>query len=112
MGASEVNKEALASLIKRQISDPSSATPVDPLTQEQIHDLKQDRELKKRYANWFIGILIVQLVLMNIVFVAAGAKYLSYDKWGLDLYMGGTLLEVFGVVLVITKNLFPQKIRA
>ena len=112
MAASEVNKEALASLIKRQISDPNSATPVDPLTQEQIHDLKQDRELKRRYANWFIFILIVQLSVMNLVFVAAGVKYLSYEKWGLDLYMGGTLLEVFGVVLVITKNLFPQKSRA
>ena len=109
MAAKNVDKEALASLIKKQIADPNSATPVDALTQEQIHDLQQDRGLKKLYAKWFIGILIGQLVAMNVVLVAAGLGYLAYKEWILDLYMGGTLLEVFGVVLVITKNLFPQK---
>lgn len=103
------NKGSLASLIKQKISDPNSATPLDPLTQEQINDLQQDRELRKLYAKWFIWILIGQLAVMNLVLVGAGIGYLAFEKWLLDLYMGGTLLEVFGIVLVITKNLFPQK---
>jgi hypothetical protein len=104
------SKESLlANAIKIQIADPGNTNRVDPLTREQIYDLQQDRALKKTYAKWFIGILIGQLVIMNLVFLATGMDYLHFEQWGLNLYMGGTLLEVFGIVLVITKNLFPQK---
>lgn len=95
--------------IKRAISDPDKTTEADLLTQETIADQKSDRELKKRYANWFIWILIGQLIVMNAVFIATGLKWLSFDKYVIELYLGGTLAEVFGIVLVITKNLFPQK---
>jgi hypothetical protein len=41
---------------------------------------------------------------MNLVFLATGLDYLHLEQWTLNLYMGGTLLEVFGIVLVITKE--------
>lgn len=82
--------------------------PEDPLLQQTINDKTQDRALKKLYGQWFIGILIGQLVVMNLIFIGAGFKWITYDQWQLDLYMTGTLLEVFGIVLVITKNLFPN----
>ncbi len=46
---------------------------------------------------------------MNIVFICVGANYLNYEDYALHLYMGGTLAEVFGIVLVITKYLFAKK---
>lgn len=83
---------------------------LDPLTQAQIDDQLADTELKKRYANWFIGILIGQLLVMNLIFIAAGINWLHFeDPTHLNLFMGGTLAEVFGVVMVITRYLFSKK---
>ena len=47
---------------------------------------------------------------MNIVFFGVGLEWLKFEEWSLNLYMAGTLAEVFGVILVITKNLFPNKV--
>ncbi|MBB1333820.1 MULTISPECIES: hypothetical protein [unclassified Pseudoalteromonas] len=102
-------KGNLASLIKASLQDKSKTTPTDPLVSEKVEDSKADRELKKSYANWFIKILIGQLIVMNIVFFCVGFGWLAFDEWSLNLYMGSTLAEVFGVILVITKNLFPTK---
>lgn len=90
----------------------SQSKPEDPLLQQTINDKTQDRVLKKLYGQWFIGILIGQLVVMNLVFIGAGLKWIEYSQWQLDLYMTGTLLEVFGIVLIITKNLFPNSEKA
>lgn len=82
----------------------------DPFKQTELEEWKQDIGLKKRYANWFIGILIGQLLIMNLVFILTGAKVLTWeDPWYLRVYMGGTLAEVFGVVLVITRSLFSKR---
>ncbi|MDR3159948.1 MAG: hypothetical protein LBU11_13310 [Zoogloeaceae bacterium] len=72
-------------------------------------DLRADTALKKTYAKWFIGILIGQLLLMNLIFGLVGAGWLRFSDYALHLYMGGTLAEVFGVVLVITRYLFPKR---
>lgn len=79
-----------------------------PMSQED-KDKESDRELKRNYAYWFIGILIAQLIIMNTVFIIVGLGYLKFEEHVLELYMGGTLAEVFGVIVVITKNLFPKK---
>lgn len=105
----EIEKKTLASLIKTNLQDKNKTTPTDPLIREKVEDSKADRELKKFYANWFIKILIVQLLIMNLLFFCVGFQWLTFDEWSLNLYMGGTLAEVFGVILVITKNLFPTK---
>lgn len=102
-------KEVLAAVIKSNLQDKAKTTPTDPLITERVEDSKADRELKKYYASWFIKILIGQLVVMNIVFFSVGFKWLAFEQWTLNLYMSGTLAEVFGVILVVTKNLFPTK---
>lgn len=73
------------------------------------NDLKTDTNLKKIYATWFIGILIGQLLIMNAIFVAVGYGCLTFESGVLKLYMGGTLAEVFGIVIVITRYLFPGR---
>lgn len=103
-------KDELTAKIKASLSDPSKTAPVDPLTNEKIQNHQSDRELKKLYAKWFIWILIGQLIVMNAVFIGAGLKCLNFENYVLELYLTGTLAEVFGIVLVITKNLFPQLI--
>ena len=82
---------------------------VSPLDASHLRDAALDRKLKKQYARGFIYILIGQLFLMNTIFALAGCKILNYEPWTLDIFMSGTLAEVFGVVVIITKNLFPRK---
>lgn len=73
-----------------------------------IDDFKANTELKKLYARWFIGILIGQLVVMNGIFIGVGLSFLHLHDSTLNIYMSGTLAEVFGVVVIITKYLFAK----
>ncbi|EFG7202195.1 hypothetical protein BMM30_005263, partial [Escherichia coli] len=73
-------------------------------------DLKTDTKLKKMFARWFIGILIGQLLVMNGIFVLIGAKLLHFSDFVINLFMGGTLAEVFGIVLVMARYLFSKHV--
>jgi hypothetical protein len=101
------NKDLL--LIKKRLYGSQFTSSVDPLVRQDEEDRISDRGLKRMYANWFKWILIVQLSVMNLIFIIAGAKRLNFSHWALELYMVGTLAEVFGIVQVITKHLFPTK---
>jgi hypothetical protein len=105
------NKELLER-IKESIISPAAETKesIDPFQQAKLDDHKSDIELKKKYAHWFIWILLAQLLVMNVVFVAVGLHWLCFDEPSyLQIYMSGTLAEVFGIVFLITKYLFSQK---
>jgi len=110
--AQELEK-AVSAIIRTALGLPREENKLDgldPVTAARVDDQKTDTELKRRYANWFIGILAVQLLAMNVVFVCVGLGILQYkEPLHLNLFMGGTLLEVFGVVLVITRYLFSKK---
>lgn len=72
-------------------------------------DFEAEIALKKSYGKWFLIILAVQLGIMNGVFISVGFEWLKFDPLTLQLYMGGTLTEVFGLVLVVTKYLFKKR---
>lgn len=72
-------------------------------------DFEAEIKLKKTYGICFLIILACQLLIMNAVFIADGAGFLTFKDLTLQLYMGGTLTEVFGLVLVVTKYLFKRK---
>jgi hypothetical protein len=73
-------------------------------------DLEAEIKLKKSYGIWFLVILACQLLVMNIVFILVGKGLLNFkDDLTLQLYMGGTMTEVFGLVLVVTKYLFKRR---
>lgn len=106
------NVSALISSIRKslQTQQVSELTKLDPLTEAHVDDKKTDTRLKKLYAYWFIGILIGQLLVMNGIFVLVGLDMLRFSEpTHLNLFMGGTLAEVFGVVFVITRYLFSKK---
>ncbi len=111
---SEEQKEtsALVSAVRNSLKQPDAKeiTNLDDLQRAIVDDHKTDTKLKKIYAYWFIGILIGQLVAMNSVFIAVGLNFLSFKESShLNLFMAGTLTEVFGVVYVITRYLFSKK---
>jgi hypothetical protein len=106
-------RPAVLKALKKAEQDPSAEIstmpPMDPEKQAVVEDKRADTELKRFYAYRFIWILIGQLVVLNLVFIAIGLGFLKYSDFVINLFLGGTLLEVFGVVLVITKYLFSRK---
>ncbi|MGH8551886.1 MAG: hypothetical protein ACRERS_01175, partial [Methylococcales bacterium] len=101
---------ALAKALDKSKRDPRAALlELDPERQATVDDKRTDTELKRLYAKWFIGILIAQLLAMNLIVMVVGLDWLKYNESVINLFMGGTLGEVFGVVFVITKYLFSKK---
>jgi len=103
-----IKQDEVLELIEKALTS-QETQEVDPMVEQNIADREKDRELKDKYANWFIYILIGQLLIMNLVFCMSGLKFLEFPNWALELYMGGTLAEVFGIVYVITNHLFPKR---
>lgn len=85
---------------------PEVGTPVDPLVKEDLDDRQADRALRKSYANRWFKVLVVQLVVMNVVFIAVGLGRLQFTEWAINVYVTGTLAQVFLVVRDIVKYLF------
>ncbi len=74
-------------------------------------DLAQTIELKKMYARRLLWGLGAQIAFVDLVF-------LGYAYWGvhwkinvqvMDAWLGATVIEVIGIVLVVTKHLFPPR---
>ena len=100
-------KNKLAQEIKKKISGSPHTKDLDPLLNQHVEDRRVDRNLRRAYAIFFIWILIGQLFVMNFVFIGYGFNLLKFTDGLLKFYLGGTLAEVFGIVVVITKYLFP-----
>jgi len=97
----------------RNLLESSQAEQTEDLNRElkklEYEDKKTDIKLKKKFAYSFIIILAVQLIIMNIVFVYIGCGYMKFSDLTIQLYMGGTLTEVFGIVYIICRYLFPKR---
>ncbi len=100
-----VNRQTADSLYNSQSL--SELVDSSALTQDEL-DQESDRKLKKTYAYWFVGILIGQLIVMNLIFIGHGFGWLSFDELTLRFYTTCTILEVFGVIYIIVNNLFPS----
>lgn len=85
-------------------------TSLDDVAKAQdINDRQVDTELRRLYAERFIWICVGLLASMNVVFFLKGFGKVHYVEGDLQLFVAGTLGEVFGIVLVITKYLFSKK---
>ena len=69
---------------------------------------KSDIQLKQRYATHLFYLMIGQLIVMNIIFCGVGKGCLHYKNSELNLYISGTLLELFALIVIITKYLFKK----
>jgi hypothetical protein len=74
-------------------------------------DYEQDIQLKKIYALVLLSGLGIQLVIANAAFFLYG--FVGVD-WKIDpnvmqVWLAATVVEVVGVVLVVTRYLFPRR---
>jgi hypothetical protein len=105
----ELERLFLADFEDRAVTAPDFLPPLDALGRESVRDRREDRKLRTAYAHrWFI-LVAVQLGVMNVLLILAGSGCLTYSDWLFHAYLIGTLGECFGIVLVITRNLFPRR---
>jgi hypothetical protein len=74
-------------------------------------ELEQDRQLKLSYATWLRRLLAGQLAVADIVFVVyawVGRRW-KLEPIVIDIWLGATVVQVVGIVLVVTRHLFPQR---
>lgn len=109
------NREAIRTLVQRIragefVSDGATLTSLPgPNLREQDH--RQDIELKKKYADWLLGAVIFQLALANGVFIAYAwvGKDWNLEPVVINAWLGATLVQVIGVVTIVTRYLFPRR---
>ena len=70
----------------------------------------KDRELKDKYAKYLIIILGCQLIVTYIIFGLSGCGILTYNKYVLEIFISGSLLETFAIVKIIVENLFSNNL--
>lgn len=71
---------------------------------------EDDNNLKKKYSKILIWILIVQLGVMNVIFILKGANILQFSDTTFNIFVTGTILEVFALITTIVKYLFTDKL--
>lgn len=70
------------------------------------NNIVSDIKIKKFYSKFLIGILILQFVALDVVFFLAGKGIIIVSDVSLNLFVGGGLLEIVGLVTIIVKYLF------
>jgi hypothetical protein len=74
-------------------------------------DYAQDIELKRQYARWFLRALTAQIVVANLVFIAYAQLGVNWaiPPAVMQFWLAATVVEIVGVVLVVTRYLFPNR---
>lgn len=105
----------LAAAIVQGVDARAAYTDEDIATGKLAAELKStldDIDLRKRYAKWLLITMGLELAAVNGIFIWYGsAKNWDIPPRVIDLFLGATILQVFGVIAVITRYLFPLRER-
>lgn len=82
----------------------------DRITKLYCQRIEDDSKLKKKYANILIGILLVQLLMLNTIFILKGCGKLEYSDTTFNIFITGGLAEVFVLVKIIVSYLFNDNL--
>jgi hypothetical protein len=106
--------EAARAEIDAVLRGTASAEPIKQLPRPEelvARDIEQDIRLKRTYARYLLGILVAQLLIANTVFIVyawAGVDW-KLEPRVINVWLAATLIEVVGIVLVVTRYLFPRR---
>jgi hypothetical protein len=93
-------------LVRQILQQPSEP---QGLLEQRIKDIEADRKLRQSYASKWFWVVVVQLLFVNVFFVLTAIMQWQIDPWTMRIFISATLAEAFGIVLVITRNLFPKR---
>jgi hypothetical protein len=68
----------------------------------------QDREMRKKYANWLMYGMGVQVLAINVIFVLIGCRVLTFEPWTANTFIMAVFAEIASLVLLFVKYLFPE----
>lgn len=105
--------EATARQILRSGKERESAEMPDGLRFLREKEQEQDRVLKLSYATWLRRSLAAQLLVADGVFIvyAWAGKDWNLEPLVINSWLAATVVQVVGIVLVVTRHLFPQRDR-
>lgn len=78
----------------------------DRITNLFADKIEKDTNLKGTYAKILIGILICQLLVLNVLFVLKGCQLLQFADSTFNIFITGGIAEIFILVKTIVKYLF------
>ncbi len=88
----------------------SDREPVNDLARTADEDWRQDIALKRRYANFALIGLSLQVLVANAVFIAYGhALHWRLPTASISAWLGATVVQVVAVALAVTRGLFPGR---
>jgi hypothetical protein len=67
----------------------------------------QEINLRERYAFFLLGLMAVQVLLVNIAFFLIGFGYMTIDEWTARTFMMAVFAELAAMTFWIVKYLFP-----
>jgi hypothetical protein len=72
---------------------------------------EQEHGLRQKYADWIIWLLGAQFVVADGVFVAFAWAGQGWDlpPGVIEVWLAATVVQVVGVVAVVTRHLFPNR---
>lgn len=102
-----------AQVEKAKEDPPETSTNIDQLLKDLVYkDHRLDHDLKKRLGSWIPGMMLGQIILMNVIFmgylVAVMFTGLELDATVFIAYITTAFAEVVGLALVVTRYLFPE----
>lgn len=67
-----------------------------------------DRKDRKTYASIFIGVVITQLITINIMVICQGMGLFKLEATIFNVFLIGVFVELAAIVKIIFNNLFPS----
>lgn len=74
---------------------------------------RQEIELRETYAKGLLAVLAVELVVVNVIFwfYAEKGRNWNIPDGVIQIWLGATVVQIVGVVTVVTRYLFPNRDR-
>jgi hypothetical protein len=118
--AAEALREAMESVQSGAAREsPSLPEHLRHLTERERHQALEvkrvfaqlEHDLRERYATWILKILGAQLVVTDLVFLAFAWFGEGWDlsPGVIEVWLAATVVQIVGIVLVVTRHLFPDR---
>jgi hypothetical protein len=90
-------------------NDPDQPQPLHSMDDLARRDRQQNIELRNSYARGLLDLLGFQIIVSNVVFVVYATFGHGWEVPNsvINVWLGSVVVELVGVVTVITKHLFP-----
>ena len=100
----------------RRLHDEEARSLERAQQREQLDNLRQDREQRKRYAERLFKLVVSWLIAIWLTVIFAGVKFPSWLRWSFELsdsiliaLITSTTASVLGLFAIVANYLYPKK---